>query len=185
MSDQPSSRGTEPFIGEIAMVGFNFAPTGWALCNGQLLPISQNVALFSLLGTTYGGDGRTSFALPDFRGRVALHAGDGPGLTPRPLGQTGGEENVTLTAREMPGHSHALAAYKGPADSGLPDDAYCSVVNDPNQGTIFSAYHNQQNVLMNPGAIQPAGNNQPHTNLQPFLAVYFIIALVGIFPSRP
>jgi microcystin-dependent protein len=178
---------SEPFLGEIRMVGFNFAPRGWAFCDGQLLPISQNTALFSLLGTTYGGDGRTTFGLPDLRGRVPIHAGNGPGLSSYRQGQKGGTEEVTLITNQIPSHSHTAAgtaaAVSGAGDSKTPtgstwaslsrENAYSSTAAD---GTMAA---NNVNVTVN-----NAGGGQSHTNVQPFLAIYFCIALVGLFPSR-
>lgn len=150
----------EPFVGEIRMVGFDFAPQGWALCDGQLLPISQHSVLFSLLGTKYGGDGQTTFGLPDLRGRVPMHVGQGPGLSPRQLGQAGGQETVTLTGPEVPIHTH-------PAEAGPTIERY----------TIESELREP------PKAIQSLGG-QPHENMPPFQCVNFIIALQGIYPPR-
>ncbi len=162
---------TEPFLAEIRIVSFNFPPKGWALCNGQLLPINQNQALFSLLGTTYGGDGRVNFALPDFRGRVPVHMGNG--FT---LGQRGGEMAHTLSNSEMPAHNHPVNATSGAPNAGLPD------------GNIFaanaSAYASAANVAMTTGAVTNAGGSQPHNNMQPYTVLNFIIALQGIFPSQ-
>ncbi len=169
---------TEPFIGEIKMGGWNFAPRGYAFCNGQLLSIAQNTALFSLLGTTYGGNGQTTFALPDLRGRVPLHWGQGPGLSNYVLGEVSGTETVTLTTQQMPQHNHQVAATSEEAGSKTP------IGNLPG----FSASPIYSNAAatgtMNPAMIGVAGGSQPHPNLQPFLAVTFVIALEGIFPSR-
>ncbi len=159
------------------MVGFNFAPIGWALCDGSILSISQNSALFALLGTTFGGNGQTTFALPDLRGRAALHQGQGPGLSSRIMGETSGSETVTLLTSEIPSHSHILQA--NPGDGG-----------DPNPGNNLLAagttiYASPPSVIpMNPVAIAPTGGSQPHDNMQPYQVVNFIIALQGIFPSR-
>ena len=162
---------SEPFLGEIRMFGSNFAPRGWALCDGQLLAISSNTALFSLLGTTYGGDGRTTFGLPDLRGRFPMHVGNGPGLTPRPWGQKSGAESVTLTVAEMPQHGHAVTA--DPGNTSSPVDNLPAESNDSIYATGTS------------GSVGPkAGGNQPHNNMPPFQTVHFIIALQGIFPSR-
>ena len=171
-----------PFLAEIVMFGGNFAPRGWAFCSGQLLPISQNQALFSLLGTTYGGDGRTSFGLPDLRGRVPMHAGNGPGLSPRQLGQKGGAETVALTAQQLPPHNHAARAVGGGGNS---NDAVNNYWAD-DLGVSSATYHTGSTALsnMNPGAIANTGGGQAHNNVQPFQCVNFIIALVGIFPSR-
>ncbi len=176
---------SDPFVGEIRMVGFNFAPVGWALCDGQLLSIAQNTALFSLLGTTYGGNGTTNFALPDLRGRIPLHQGQGPGLSPYVLGQSSGSENVTLTNAQMPAHSHTLAAASVVGGSASPQNNFIAEVLDPNTGAGVNAFNTTSNGgTMNPGAISTSGGNQPHNNIQPYLCVNFIIALQGIFPSR-
>jgi len=157
------------------MFGFNFAPRGWARCDGQLLPIAQNTALFSLLGTTYGGDGRTTFALPDLRGRVPIHPGNGPGLSPYQQGQRGGTENVTLIAQQIPAHSHSQPCSSDDPNAGSPVDNVPAAVANP-------IYATAANAAM--AATGPVGGSQPHTNIQPYLAVYFCIALQGIFPSR-
>lgn len=161
----------EPFLAEIRIVSFNFPPKGWALCNGQFLPINQNQGLFSLLGTTYGGDGRVNFALPDFRGRAPIHMGNG--FT---QGQRGGEEAHTLNISEMPAHNHQVNATSGVPNAGLPN------------GNIFAAnagaYSSAFNVAMAPGTVSNAGGSQAHTNMQPYLVLNFIIALQGIFPSQ-
>lgn len=171
---------SEPFLGEIRMAGFNFAPRGWALCNGQLLPIAQNTALFSLLGTTFGGDGRTTFALPNLQGRAALHYGQGPGLTNRTMGELAGQENHTLIATEMPAHNHLAACNNEAATSARPGGQ----VPGPSGGnTIYSATGDGNS--MNPQMISSAGGSQPHNNMQPYLVVNFIIATEGIYPSRP
>lgn len=176
---------SEPFIGEIRMVGFTYAPQGWALCDGQLLSIAQNSALFALLGTTYGGNGQTTFALPDFRGRVPLHPGQGPGLSPYVLGQSSGVETVTLTTNQMPAHSHTVAANSNPGEVESPSGYFPAAIADPNSGSPLNAFASSANTAMNPAMVSAAGGNQPHTNLQPSLCVNFIIALEGIFPSRP
>jgi microcystin-dependent protein len=171
---------SDPFIGEIRMFAGNFAPRGWAFCNGQILPIAQNTALFSLLGTTYGGDGRTTFALPDLRDRIPVGFGEGPGLTPRTLGESGGAAAVTLAANQIPSHTHALRAASGTPSSGAPSG---EVVLAPTTGGKI--YRDATSpVAMSAGTIGPAGGSQPHNNLQPYLAVNYIIALQGIFPSR-
>ena len=173
---------SDPFIAEIVMFGGNFAPRGWAFCDGQLLPIAQNTALFSILGTTYGGDGRTTFALPDLRGRVAMHAGGstGPGLSSRPLGQKGGVETVTLTVQQMPNHTHQLMGTAERGDSTSP--AGSTLADDPREDQYKSG--SPALVGMSAGAVGSTGGSQPHTNVQPFTCVNFIIALVGVFPSR-
>lgn len=169
----------DPFVAEVRIFPFNFAPKGWAWCDGQLLPLSQNTALFSLLGTTYGGNGKSNFALPDLQGRVAMHPGQGPGLSLHDLGETGGSETVTLLESEIPAHSHALRA------SAL--DATTRIVagQQPATGTGVSLYGPQPpTVSLSPDALTPAGGDQPHNNLQPFLTFYFCIALQGVFPPR-
>ncbi len=167
---------SEPFVGEIRIVGFNFAPQGWALCNGQLLAISQNTALFSLLGTFYGGDGRSSFALPNLQSRVPAHQGTGTGLSSYVVGQVGGAESVTLTTAQMPKHAHGLNAVTTARTSGLPT------------GHVLSgngAYGNPPTTTqLDRSAISGQGGSQPHENRQPFLVLNFIIALQGIYPAR-
>jgi microcystin-dependent protein len=177
-STEPA-RTQEPYIGEIRMFAGNFAPRGWALCDGQLLPISQYTALFSILGTTYGGDGRTTFALPDLRGRTPIHAGHGPGLSSRALGQQGGEENHTLTLSEIPPHAHSLRGDSRVASTDSPSNAAPA----RNAGGIPS-YGDSLDVTMNGNAIQSTGGGLPHNTMQPYLTVNFIIALQGIFPPR-
>ncbi len=170
----------EPFIGEIKIVGFNFAPRGYALCDGQLLPISQNTALFSLLGTTYGGDGRTTFGLPDLRGRAAVHQGQGPGLSLRTIGERSGTESVTLSVAQIPNHSHAANCQSGPGDSNDPQGRFWS----KDLGVSSATYHSAANANMNNNTIGAIGGSQSHDNMSPFLTVNFVIALVGVFPSR-
>ena len=170
---------SEPFIGEIRMFGFNFAPQGWAQCNGQLLPIDQNPALFDLLGTTYGGDGRITFALPDLRSRVPVGQGQGPGLSSYAEGQAGGAESVTLAATQMPGHTHPVKASRSPAGSGQPEGRALA----RSASHIYTAEPDTSTV-MNADMLGDAGGSQPHDNIQPYLAVNFCIALNGIFPSR-
>ena len=205
----------EPFIGEIRWVGFNFAPRGWADCNGQLLPIAQNTALFSLLGTTYGGNGQTTFALPDMRGRVSVHVGMGPGLSNRDLGEVGGAEAHSLSVNEMPAHNHPLGTHSHTIPAlpvGLGASSAAATGVDPAGNVLAAAtvtgngnpkvtkiYNSgPANVSLGVGgATEPsttgdatgntavAGGSQPHSIMQPFLAVRCIIALEGIFPSRP
>ncbi|MCA1592527.1 MAG: tail fiber protein [Acidobacteria bacterium] len=171
---------SEPFIAEIRMFGGNFAPRGWALCNGQILPIAQNTALFSLLGTTYGGNGQTTFALPDLRSRIPVHAGQGPGLSNYSLGQGGGNESVTLNVNQMPPHNHqAFATAAEEAPSSKPAGKLLSTAT---QGTIYDP--TPDGTALNPNMIGPTGGGQPHDNIQPYLTVNFIIALEGIYPSR-
>ncbi len=171
---------SQPFVGEIRIVGFNFAPVDWALCNGQLLAISQNPALFDLIGTTYGGDGQTTFALPDLQGRFPLHMGQGSGLSNYVLGQKGGTETVTLLLSQIPGHIHAAVCSPGGGNAEGPAGNYWST--DPAGNT--AAYNESGGAAMSSGAIGLAGGGQPHDNVQPFLAINFIIALFGIFPSQ-
>ncbi len=170
---------SEPFLAEIRIVGFNFAPRGWAFCDGQILPISQNQSLYSLLGTTYGGDGRTSFALPDLRGRTPIHVGSSNG-TVHLLGNKGGEETHTLNAAEMPQHTHTLQASTGNAAVNSPTGALLAKTpaTDPYYNTLTSP------VDMSTSAIDPVGGGQGHNNMQPTLALNFCIALQGLFPSR-
>lgn len=164
---------SEPFIAEIRMVAFNFAPRGWALCNGQLLPIAQNQALFSILGTTYGGNGQTTFALPDLRGRSPAHIG-----SDIQLGQAGGEENHTLHNAEMPVHTHMAVGDAAEASAASPaGNVWAASSNNPFSGAA-------PDTTMNSGSVSAAGGSQPHPNQQPYLAVNFVIALVGIYPSR-
>ncbi|WOD42074.1 phage tail protein [Hwangdonia lutea] len=171
---------SDPFIGQISMFAGNFAPRGWAFCDGQLLPISQYSALFSILGTTYGGDGRTTFALPDLRGRVPMHNGNGPGLTSRQLGQKFGSETNTLTVNQMPSHSHTVNAVTEDGNQSVP------IGNLP-AGTkvLDKEYSNAaSNTTMNANMINASGNNQPVNNIQPVLVINYIIALQGVYPSR-
>ncbi len=170
----------DPFVAEIRIFPFNFAPKGWAWCDGQLLPLSQNTALFSLLGTTYGGDGKSNFALPDLQGRAPMHPGQGPGLSLHDLGETGGSETVTLLESEIPSHSHGLKAYKSdPSDRFTPTGA---LFGRSNNGNFYGTAANL--VMLNGNALAPAGGDQPHNNLQPYLTFYFCIALQGVFPPR-
>jgi microcystin-dependent protein len=164
----------EPFLSEIRIMSFGFAPQGWALCNGQLLPINQNQALFSLLGTTYGGDGRVNFALPDLRGRVPTHTG-GMGHF---LGERGGEAAHTLTIAEIPQHVHVASAANTPATTNIPTNALMVAQSG------FQIYHTPTNLnTLNTGTIANVGGSQAHLNMQPFLTINFSIALQGIFPS--
>ena len=176
----------DPFIGEIRMVGFSFNPRGWALCNGQLMSIAQNTALFSLLGTTFGGDGVQTFGLPDLRGRVPLHQGSGPGLSTYVLGQLAGTENVTLLSTQMPQHTHLVNCQTATGSVTAPAANY-PAGNQVNRDTgvaVDTTYDPATNGTMNPAVIGIAGGSQPHANIQPYLCVNFVIALVGIFPSR-
>lgn len=170
---------SQPFVGEIRMFGGNFAPNGWLFCDGSVLPISENEVLFQLIGTTYGGDGQNTFALPDLRGRVPLHSGAGPGLSNRALAESGGSETVTLSAGQMPTHRHALNASTttAVASAGPSGVLAASAATQFYGGGIPSAD-------MAAGAITQQGGSQPHANMAPFLAVNFIISLFGIFPSQ-
>jgi microcystin-dependent protein len=173
----------DPFVAEIRIFPFNFAPRGWAWCDGQLLPLSQNTALFSLLGTTYGGNGKSTFALPDMQGSAPMHPGQGPGLSLHDLGERGGSETVTLLVSEIPNHTHTLRAS----------------VEDGTQGTLATGvtlstsvggalYHSSTGTnlaSMSPQALTISGGGLPHNNMQPYLTLYFCIALQGVFPARP
>ena len=170
---------SEPYVGEIRMFAGNFAPRGWAFCDGQLLAVSQNDALFSLLGTIYGGDGRTTFGLPDLRGRIPIHAGHGPGLSERRLGAKGGEEKVTLTVNQMPSHGHPFQASTGPGVSNAPNDNLPA-----NSPSVDLWIEDIQSANLSGQAVSNVGGSRSHTNLMPFLCVNFIIALFGIYPSR-
>jgi microcystin-dependent protein len=173
-----------PFLGEIHMFAGNFPPVGWAFCDGQLLPISQNTALFSLLGTTYGGNGISTFALPDLRGRVPLHRGQGPGLSPYSEGQSGGQETVALLASQMPSHTHLLNVSGAPGTTANPQNAAWAA-----SSTGAKQYSTTGNAgttaVMAPGMLAPNGSGLPHNNMQPSLVLSYIIALQGVFPSRP
>lgn len=167
-----------PFMSEIRMFSFDFAPRSWAMCNGQLLPIAQNQALFALLGTTYGGNGVTTFALPNLQSRVPMHAGQGPGLSNRSLGELGGAESHTLTINEIPAHQHALAATSA-APAGGPSNALLATP------TTTKPYRASATQTMSLATMTGSGGgSQPHSNLQPYLTVNFAIALQGVFPSR-
>lgn len=170
----------EPFLGEIRMVGFNFAPRGWAFCDGQLLSIAQNTALFSLLGTFYGGDGRTNFGLPELRGRFPMHQGNGPSLASRRIGDRGGSEREVLSAGQLPAHNHTLNCASGSGNQNSPVGAFPAVVNS----LTIKPYSDEAGASMNDAAVSGGGGSQPHNNLPPFLSVNFVIALRGIYPSR-
>jgi microcystin-dependent protein len=172
----------DPFVAEIRIFPFNFAPNGWAWCDGQLLPLSQNTALFSLLGTTYGGNGKSNFALPDLQGNAPMFWGQGPGLSLYDLGQTGGSQTVSLLESEIPSHTHGVMAAAQIATTGVPSP---SVGPARSRGmNLYQANVTQNIVQMSPSAIAPAGGNQPHNNMMPFLTFYFCIALQGVFPPR-
>jgi microcystin-dependent protein len=174
----------DPFVAEIRIFPFNFAPRGWAWCDGQLLPLSQNTALFSLLGTTYGGNGKSNFALPDLQGSAPMHPGQGPGLSLYDLGETGGSETVSLLESEMPAHTHFLTgtASPPPANAGAPSPAVGLARSSG--GTAYKQTPFGNLGPMNPSTIAPAGGDQPHNNLMPYLTFYFNIALQGVFPPR-
>jgi microcystin-dependent protein len=177
-----------PFLGVIVMGGWNFAPRGWAYCDGQLLPISQNSALFSLLGTTYGGDGRTTFALPDLRGRVPVHPGNGPGLSPKRLGQRGGAEDTYITTANMPAHTHA-AVVRTSADTSTTDVSENNYfAHEAKKGAdalpIYSPTAPTANMGTGSVVVGSTGGSQPVNNEQPYLCVSFVIATQGMFPSR-
>lgn len=176
-----SAQASDPFLGQIMCAGFNFAPRGWAELNGQLLPISQNTALFALLGTQYGGNGQTTFALPDMRGRVLIHAGQGPGLTLRDQGESAGTEQVTLNNAQLPAHTHTVTPQGSPSDAtlvspanGVPATKARTTLYAPGPGT----------VPMSPVLTSPAGSNSPVPVMQPYVTVKCFIALVGVFPSQ-
>ena len=172
----------DPFVAEIRIFPFNFAPRGWALCNGQLLPIAQNTALFSLLGTTYGGNGTSTFALPDLQGSVPVHPGQGPGLSLRDLGEQGGSDTVTLLESEIPAHTHALAASAAAAFARSPSGELFA--NESGGVNSYAALAAPTTVLA-AAACPPVGGDQPHNNLAPYLTFNFCIALQGVYPSRP
>jgi microcystin-dependent protein len=172
----------DQFVAEIRIVPFNFPPTGWAFCQGQLLPISQNTALFSLLGTFYGGDGKSTFALPDFRGRAPINQGQGPGLSQRFIGETGGTDSVTLIQSEIPVHSHILRATTSGAAQTNPSNNVWAASNVGR--TPPPLYSTTQNSTMAPQALAITGGSLPHNNMHPYLTLNFIIALQGIFPPR-
>ena len=173
---------SNPFVAEIRIFAGNFAPTGWALCNGQLLPISQNTALFSLLGTTYGGDGKSNFALPNMQGSAPMQAGQGPGLSLRDLGESGGQQTVTLLVTEMPAHSHSVEAGASGGQPGPGNNVWASGLKG-HPGS-YAASNPPTNVPMNPLGTSVSGGNLPHNNMPPYLALTFIIALQGVFPPR-
>lgn len=171
----------DPFVAEIRIFPFNFAPKGWAFCDGQLLPLSQNTALFSLLGTTYGGNGKSNFALPNMQGNAPMQPGQGPGLSLHDLGETGGSQTVTLLESEIPSHTHQARAHGGdPADNTAPSPNMSLARS--NGGFAYSA--SGALVAMSGNALAPAGGDQPHNNMQPYLTLNFCIALQGVFPPR-
>ena len=173
---------SNPFVAEIRIFAGNFAPRGWATCDGQLLPISQNTALFSLLGTTYGGNGTTNFALPNLQGSAPLQFGQGPGLSLYDLGQTGGQQTVTLLTSEMPGHTHQAQANAGGNNKQSPAGNAWSTLGATR--TPPPLYSTGQNAQMSPAALGVTGGSQPHNNMSPYLCLLFIIAMQGVFPPR-
>ena len=174
----------DPFVAEIRIFGFNFAPTGWAMCNGQLMPISQNTALFSLLGTTYGGDGRSTFALPNMQDNAPMHPGQGQGLSLRDLGESSGTQTVTLLTTEMPIHSHAPTNSKNSGGLASPTGNMWGSASAAKVAANFYAPASGTNAVMNPLASGLAGGGQPHNNMMPYLTLNFCIALQGVFPPR-
>jgi microcystin-dependent protein len=170
----------DPFVAEIRIFPFNFAPKGWAFCDGQILPISQNTALFSLLGTTYGGDGKSNFALPDMQGNAPMHPGQGPGLSLHDLGETGGSQTVSLLESEIPSHSHSVSASAVDGTAKSPSGQKVA------SGVGVNMYATAPSPMTNLNfmAISPAGGDQPHNNMQPYLTLSFCIALQGVFPPR-
>ncbi len=172
----------DPFVAEIRIIPFNFAPKGWAFCDGQLLPLSQNTALFSLLGTVYGGDGKSTFALPDLQGAAALHPGQGPGLSLRDLGEMGGAQSVTLLVSEMPAHTHTVNGITILSTTSTP--ASNMVLSRSANGNAYADAASGFQTFA-PEALTPAGGSLPHNNLQPYLTLNYIIALQGVFPARP
>lgn len=170
----------EPIIAQITLFAGNYAPRGYATCDGQILPISQNTALFSLLGTTYGGDGRSTYGLPDLRGRVAIHAGTGPGLTARTLGSKGGAQSVALNVNQIPAHTHVV----NPKFASAPGQANPAGNLPASLGAANPAYGTPAAGQMGAATVHPSGSSMPHNNMQPYLGINYIIAVQGVFPSR-
>jgi microcystin-dependent protein len=170
-----------PFVAEIRIFPFNFAPKGWAFCDGQILPLSQNTALFSLLGTTYGGDGKSNFALPDLQGNAPMHPGQGPGFSLHDLGETGGSETVSLLESEIPSHIHFLQANLYEADVPYPENNVLAPTVD---GDSYYPAAGATLVSLNDNSLTPAGGDQPHNNMMPYLTLNFCIALQGVYPPR-
>lgn len=168
----------DPFVAEIRIMPYNFAPSRWAFCSGQLLPIAQNTALFSLLGTYYGGDGKSTFALPNLNGSVPIGAGDGPGLTSRFLGESGGQNAISLLSSEMPAHTHGVQAHAEPGELRMPKGSALAVSTEAN------VYGASGNVQMNAETVAVTGQGLSHNNMQPYLVLNFCIALQGVFPAR-
>ena len=172
----------DPFVAEIRIFPFNFAPKGWAFCDGQILPLSQNTALFSLLGTTYGGDGKSNFALPNMQGNSPMHPGQGPGLSLHDLGETGGSDTVTLLESEIPSHTHVVEGAASGGQASPANNVWASA--GFGRPPIYTTSVAATNVQMNPLALSPSGGDQPHNNLQPYLTLNFCIALQGVYPPR-
>jgi microcystin-dependent protein len=170
---------SQPYVGEIRIFAGNFAPVGWAFCNGQELAISQNDVLFNLIGTTYGGDGQNTFALPDLQSRVPVHMGQGPGLQNYVIGERGGVESVTLSINQIPIHNHAFLASTGAGGSGTPQD---NIIASPPVAKVYRATTPSDPLAAN--MIQPVGGSQPHDNLMPYVAIHYIISLYGIYPTQ-
>ncbi|MBK1670380.1 phage tail protein [Rhodovibrio sodomensis] len=179
---------SDPYVGEIRILPYTFAPRGWSACQGQLLPISQNTALFSILGTMYGGDGRSTFALPDMRGRAPIHHGRGPGLTPRTQGQRLGVADVTLTESQMPTHNHSVRVAPTQADQDAPSGHYLADAGKSGRGGRFDAVAmystSTSGGQMASQALGTAGGSQAHQNMQPYLGIQFCISLFGVYPSH-
>jgi microcystin-dependent protein len=175
----------DPFVAEIRIFGFNFAPKGWAFCNGQLLPLSQNTALFSLLGTTYGGDGKSTFALPNMQGNAAMAPGQGQGLSDRFLGETGGSQFVTLLTSEIPNHTHAMQSWvSDPGTLFGPNAATTAILSRSNNGDVYNTSTVNMVQMAPAQALAPTGGSLPHNNMQPYVTLNFCIALQGVFPPR-
>jgi microcystin-dependent protein len=172
----------DPFVAEIRIFPFNFAPKGWAFCDGQLLPLSQNTALFSLLGTTYGGDGKSNFALPNMQGNAPMHPGQGPGLSLHDLGETGGSQTVSLLESEIPSHPHVMRASGDVADNNNP--AAAMLAKPVGRGNNLYITNTSPLAMLDQNALAPAGGDQPHNNMQPYLTLNFCIAMQGVFPPR-
>ena len=172
----------DPFVAEIRIFPFNFAPRGWAFCDGRLLPLSQNVPLFALLGTTYGGDGKSTFALPNLQGCAAMHPGQGPGLSLHDLGEMSGSETVTLLESEIPSHSHGLVASTQPGEDPAPNPS--EALGRSVGAQMYQNVTNSNLVQLSDKAITPAGGDQPHNNMMPYLTLNFCIALEGVYPPR-
>jgi microcystin-dependent protein len=175
---------SNPFVAEVRIFPFNFAPTGWAFCAGQLMPISQNTALFSLLGTTYGGDGKSTFALPDMQGNAPMQPGQGQGLSLRDLGEMSGVESITLLVSEMPFHNHTISGHNGDQADAQNPSANTALAQSA-QGFAYQTNTSANLGLMAFQTLPPAGGGLPHNNMQPYLTLNFCIALQGVFPARP